>query len=58
MNTSVTQNVHQSLPHKTTGDIQGTNFPMDGEGRVFHLALKRENSPIALSLWVIPTARQ
>lgn len=36
----VSQETHQPLPHKTTGDIQGTNFPMDGEGRVYHLALK------------------
>lgn len=25
---------------KSAGDIKGTNFPMDGEGRVYHLALK------------------
>lgn len=40
----VTQSAHSTrpplLPHKTTGDIKGTNFPMDGEGRVYHLALK------------------
>jgi hypothetical protein len=34
----VSQATHQPLPHQTTGDIKGTNFPMDGEGRVYHLA--------------------
>jgi uridine phosphorylase len=37
----VSQATHQPLPHQTTGDIKGTNFPMDGEGRVYHLALKK-----------------
>lgn len=32
--------ISHPLPHKTTGDIQGTNFPMDAEGRVYHLSLK------------------
>ena len=41
MNTQpVSQATHQPLPHKTTGDIQGTNFPMDGDKRTYHLALK------------------
>lgn len=34
---------HAAMPQtylKTTGDLVGTNFPMDGEGRTYHLALK------------------
>lgn len=37
---TATTSTFQALPHKATGDIQGTNFPKDGEGRVYHLVMK------------------
>ena len=39
--TSTTGGIHHSTGLKSVGNLTETNFPTDGEGRVYHLALKK-----------------
>lgn len=38
--TILSNSTEQTIKTQAVGDIIGTNFPMDGEGRVYHLGLK------------------